>query len=124
MMLTVLIVEDYEDTRELLELFLSSAGHKVVSAGDGEAAVSMAQVHQPDVILMDLGLPLCDGLQAARRIRRIRGLGTVPILAHTAKADPLHGDHPFAGVLAKPCPPDAVLAAIEAQVPACSLAAC
>jgi CheY-like chemotaxis protein len=124
MVLTVLIVEDYEDTRELLEMVFTSAGHTVVSAGDGEAAVRMALAHRPDVILMDLSLPLCDGLQAARRIRQLGGLGRVPILAHTARADRLpEGDHPFAGVLSKPCAPQVVLAAVEAQAPAFSMSA-
>jgi CheY-like chemotaxis protein len=117
MVLTVLVVEDYEDTRQLLELIFTCAGHTVLSAGDGETAVRMAQAHHPDVILMDLSLPVCDGLQAARRIKRLNGLANVPIVAHTAKADPLT-DHPFAWVLSKPCPPEVVLAAVEAQAPA------
>ena len=122
--MTVLIVEDYEDTRDLLELIFASAGHNVISAGDGHAAVRMAQTYRPDVILMDLGLPLCDGLQAARRIKLLRGLAQVPILAHTARTDTVHvPGGPFAGVLFKPCAPEAVLAAAEAQAAACALTA-
>jgi two-component system, cell cycle response regulator DivK len=118
MALTVLIVEDYEDTRALLELIFGCAGHTVVSAADGEAAVRMARAHRPDVILMDLSLPLCGGLEAARRIQRIASLSAIPIVAHTAKPDSLDAvDHPFVRVLAKPCPPDVVLAAVEAQAP-------
>ena len=118
MVLTVLVVEDYEDPRQLLELIFTCAGHNVLSAGDGETAVRMAQAHRPDVILMDLSLQVCDGLQAARRIKGLNGLNGIPIVAHTAKAEPL-ADHPFVRVLSKPCPPDVVLAIVEAEAAAC-----
>jgi two-component system, cell cycle response regulator DivK len=120
--MTVLIVEDYDDTRELLDMIFSLAGHTVVQAADGEAAVRLAEQHRPAVIVMDLSLPICDGLTAARRIKAVPSLRHVPILAHTAKTDPLEAGHPFVAVLTKPCRPDVLLAAVEAHAVALPLA--
>lgn len=113
--MTVLIVEDYDDTREMLEVIFTLAGHTVVSAADGESAVRLAHTERPDAIVMDLSLPLCDGMTAARRIHALPSLRHVPIVAHTAKAEPLQGDHPFVAVLGKPCAPDVLVATIEAH---------
>jgi len=113
--MTVLIVEDYDDTRELLDLIFVLAGHTVLQAADGETAVRLAEQHRPDAIVMDLSLPLCDGVTAARRIKAIPALRHVAIVAHTAKADPLDAGHPFAAVVSKPCRPDLLVATVEAH---------
>ena len=65
----VLIVEDHEDTREMLRTILEMKGCQVFEAGDGLEAVELAGRERPDLILMDGSLPLLDGLQATRRIR-------------------------------------------------------
>jgi two-component system cell cycle response regulator DivK len=77
----VLIVEDYDDSREVLRLLLEMKNWCVTEARDGLEAVEMAVRVQPDVILMDGGLPLIDGFEATRRIRKNKLLREVFILA-------------------------------------------
>jgi two-component system cell cycle response regulator DivK len=77
----VLIVEDYDDSREMLRTLLEMGNWSVTEARDGLEAVEMAVRVQPDVILMDGSLPLIDGLEATRRIRKNELLGDVLILA-------------------------------------------
>jgi CheY-like chemotaxis protein len=85
--LTVLIVEDFDDVRELLKLYLSSKGYEVVEAADGERAIKMAEHVRPDLILMDIGLPSLDGLSATCRIREISSLKGTPIVVISAHTD-------------------------------------
>jgi two-component system, cell cycle response regulator DivK len=80
----VLVVEDTPDTRELIRLVLELKGYEVVEAGRGDEAVEAAVEHQPDAIIMDMSLPVFDGCQAAKTIRRQPGLERVPIIACTA----------------------------------------
>jgi CheY-like chemotaxis protein len=82
--LTVLIVEDGEDTRLFMRLELESFGFIVFEAADGRSAVDVALREHPDVILMDLTLPLMDGFAAAKLIRKSQKLKDVPIIAVTA----------------------------------------
>ena len=82
--LRVLLVEDGEDTRLFMRLELEQEGFIVFEASDGQAAVETAIREQPDVILMDLTLPLMDGFDAAKQIRKTDGLSRVPIIAVTA----------------------------------------
>lgn len=79
-----LVVEDFEDSRFMMRRLLEMAGHRVVEATDGEAAVELALVERPELILMDLSLPKLDGLAATRRIRQHRVLSHVPIVAVSA----------------------------------------
>jgi CheY-like chemotaxis protein len=81
---TLLVVEDYDDTRMMMRWILETLGYQVFSAVDGEDAVSVANRIKPDLILMDLHLPLLDGYDAIARIRRCPGLDNVPIIAVTA----------------------------------------
>ena len=81
---TVLVVEDTIDTRLVVSLSLQHHGFSVVTAANGEEAVELAQHALPDIILMDLNMPRCDGLAATRRIRRQPEMRHVPILAVTA----------------------------------------
>jgi CheY-like chemotaxis protein len=82
--LRVLVVEDVEDTRLFMRLELEQEGFIVFEAPDGQAAVETAIREKPDVILMDLTLPLMDGFDAAKQIRKTDGLNQVPIIAVTA----------------------------------------
>jgi two-component system cell cycle response regulator DivK len=82
--LTVLLVEDDEDTRYLIRLEMERRGYRVIEADDGEKAIVLAQQEHPDVILMDLSLPRMDGLEATKQIREVDRLRTVPIIAVTA----------------------------------------
>ncbi len=80
----VLIVEDYEDTREFMKLLLESYGYQVIEASDGIEAIDRVKQHHPDLILMDISLPMVDGLTATRTIREFDADGKTPIIAVTA----------------------------------------
>jgi CheY-like chemotaxis protein len=82
--LTILLVEDDEDTRYLMQLEMERRGYRVIEAEDGEKAVNLAQQEYPDIILMDLSLPKMDGLEATKQIRELDGMRAVPIVAVTA----------------------------------------
>ena len=82
--LKVLLVEDFEDTRLFMRLALEDQGFIVFEAENGQAAVETASRENPDVILMDLTLPLMDGFEATKLIRRNDALKDVPIIAVTA----------------------------------------
>jgi CheY-like chemotaxis protein len=82
--LKVLSVEDFEDTRLFMRLELEDLGFIVFEAENGKVAVETAIRETPDVILMDLTLPLMDGFAATKLIRQNENLKTVPIIAVTA----------------------------------------
>lgn len=86
--LKVLLVEDVEDTRLFMRLELEQHGFIVFEAADGRSAVQAAKRETPDVILMDLALPVMDGFAAARLIRKNAELEKVPIIAVTAHHEP------------------------------------
>ncbi len=81
---TILVVEDTVDSRELMRLVLEAEGYRVLEAENGVVAVDTTQREQPDAILMDMSLPLMDGCQATRRIRKLPAPRTTPIIAFTA----------------------------------------
>lgn len=81
---TILVVEDSSDTRNVLSFSLTKYGYKVVTAVNGQEAVEIALRERPDLILMDLHMPLMDGLAATEQMREHEGLRKVPILAVTA----------------------------------------
>jgi two-component system cell cycle response regulator DivK len=113
----ILVVEDTEDNRRILRDLLTHAGFDLLEAGDGETGVAMAQMHRPDLILMDLQLPVLDGFEATRRIRADPDLRHMPIIAVTSYA--LSGDAERAievgcdAYVAKPYSPRALLAKIR-----------
>ncbi len=82
---TVLVVEDDEDIRLAMRLALEDFGYRVIEAGNGEEAVEAAWRTCPSIILMDLSLPILDGLTATRRIREDPQMKEVPIVAVTAQ---------------------------------------
>lgn len=81
---TVLIVEDDEDSRYMMRLELEHLGYLVVEAEDGERAIAVAEREKPDIILMDLSLPVMDGIAATQKIRSTEGFNGVPVIAVTA----------------------------------------
>jgi CheY-like chemotaxis protein len=81
---TIMIVEDYEDTRLLLKYSLEELGYSVLEASNGQEAVDIAEREHPDLILMDLDLPILDGIAATQKIRQQSHMGSVPIVAVTA----------------------------------------
>jgi CheY-like chemotaxis protein len=84
----ILVVDDHAQSRALLVSYLNHHGHDVVLASDGLEAVQQAHEHQPHLILMDVRLPVLDGIEATRRIRELPQHQTTPILAVTALALP------------------------------------
>jgi two-component system cell cycle response regulator DivK len=82
----ILYVEDNEDNIFMLKNRLTRAGHSVVVATDGAQGVAMASSEQPDVILMDLSLPVLDGWQATREIKAAADTKHIPVIALTANA--------------------------------------
>lgn len=89
-MSTILLVEDNEMNRDMLSRRLVRKGHHVIIAADGAQGVALAQSEQPDLILMDMSLPVLDGWEATRQIKAATKTHTVPIIALTAHA--LAGD--------------------------------
>ena len=81
---TILVVDDFDDTRLLLRTWLERRGFSVVEASNGIDAVARAEHEAPDLIIMDVQMPRLDGLSATRRIRNIKQLSSVPILAVSA----------------------------------------
>jgi two-component system cell cycle response regulator DivK len=82
----ILYVEDNEDNIFMLKNRLTRAGHTVVVATDGAQGVAMAVSERPDVILMDLSLPVLDGWQATREIKAAADTKHIPVIALTANA--------------------------------------
>jgi len=82
--LTVLLVEDTEDNRFMMRRLLEMTGYRVVEASNGEEAVKLAELETPQLILMDLSLPVIDGLAATRLIRKLPQLKSTPIIAVSA----------------------------------------
>jgi len=89
-MARILIAEDSPDIRALIQMLLEGDGHEVRSVTDGRAAVDLVRTAKPDLVLMDLSLPLLSGWEAAREIRSDPDCNGIPILAVTAHA--MHGD--------------------------------
>jgi CheY-like chemotaxis protein len=101
----ILIVEDVEYNRDLLTQLLEEE-FEVIAATDGEAGIAMAKREKPDLILMDLAMPVVDGWEATRRLKSDEALRTIPIIALTSHA--MQGDEAKArasgcdGYLTKP----------------------
>ena len=81
---TILLVEDFDDTRLMMKLWLVKNGYRVLEAETGEEAISVAQRELPDLIIMDVMMPGMNGLDATQRIREYQPLRRVPIVAVSA----------------------------------------
>jgi CheY-like chemotaxis protein len=92
MMAAVLVVEDNEENWDMLSRRLLRRGYTVIRAADGQEAVDMAARERPDLILMDVSLPVMDGLEATRHIRARPETQTTPIIALTAHATSVDRD--------------------------------
>ena len=82
----ILLVEDNEMNRDMLSRRLLRSGYEVIIAEDGARSVAMAASDRPDLILMDMSLPVIDGWEATRRIKATPELSKIPIIALTAHA--------------------------------------
>lgn len=83
---TILIVEDNEMNRDMLRRRLSRKGYSVLVAQDGVEGLSVARSESPDLIIMDLSLPIVDGWEASRRLKADSTTSAIPIIALTAHA--------------------------------------
>jgi len=113
----VLLVEDQAELRRLYAQELMMSGFDVIEAGNGADAIAWTASHAPDVVLMDLSLPVIDGWEATRRVKSDERTAHIPVVALTA--------HDGAGELRKateagcdwfvpkPCPPDALIVEIR-----------
>jgi CheY-like chemotaxis protein len=82
----ILLVEDNDMNRDMLSRRLERKGHQILIAVDGEQGVAMAQSEIPDLILMDMSLPILDGWEATRRLKATPETKAIPIIALTAHA--------------------------------------
>ena len=117
----ILVVEDTEDNRQILRDLLGMAGYDMVEANDGAEGVAKATEHRPDLILMDIQMPVMDGYEATRRIKADPDLRRIPVVAVTSYA--LSGDEEktrAAGCdayIAKPFSPRHLLATVRSLLP-------
>lgn len=113
----VLIVDDFEDNRAMYAEFLRYSGLEVIEAKDGAEAVELTRTEMPDLVVMDLSLPVIDGWEATRRIKHDPRTRDIPIVALTGHA--LEGHSQGAreagceGFLAKPCLPEKLLETVN-----------
>lgn len=112
----VLVVDDFDDAREMYGHYLRHFGYRPLEAATGEEALTLALAHLPAVILMDLQLPGIDGWEITKRLKQDRRTRHIPIIALTAhvlererQRTRLAGCDAF---LSKPCLPDQLVAAI------------
>ena len=120
-MTTILIVEDNEMNRDMLSRRLERRGYEVLLAVDGETGVAVARARTPDLILMDMSLPVVDGWEATRQLKEDRVLQNIPIIALTAHAMANDRDKALAAGCndydTKPIELPRLLAKIEALLP-------
>ena len=110
----VLIVDDNEDSREILALILGMHGFESVQARDGLEAVELARAHRPAVIVTDIFMPHLDGIDLTRRLREDAELARIPVIAQTAYITAIDTHRElFAAVLEKPCQPSELLATLN-----------
>lgn len=114
---TVLLVEDNEDNRIVYSTILQHFGYRVMEAFNGEEGIAKARTEQPDLILMDISIPVIDGWEATQVLKRDPATRRIPIIALTAHA--LASDREKAmevgcdSYLAKPCEPKTVVSEVE-----------
>jgi CheY-like chemotaxis protein len=80
----ILIVEDHDDIRDMMVIFVDEIGYEPLGASDGHEGLEMALKHTPDLILMDIAMPVMDGLEAAAVLRSHDQLAHIPIIAVTS----------------------------------------
>jgi two-component system, cell cycle response regulator DivK len=113
----VLVVDDFADNREMYSEYLSFSGYDVIEARNGKEAVEAAQNRLPDIIIMDLSLPVMDGWEATRQLKADERTKKIPVVALTGHA--LAGHSKGArevgcdSFLSKPCLPEQLVAEIK-----------
>ena len=114
---TLLLVEDNEDNRIVYSTILRHFGYNVTEAWNGEEGISKARSGKPDLILMDISIPIIDGWEATQVLKHDPATKHIPIIALTAHALASDREKAFEvgcdGYLAKPCEPRAVVAEVQ-----------
>jgi len=117
----VLVVEDYDDSREFIRFLLEDYGFDVMEATNGREAVEALKEQAPDLILMDIAMPVMDGLTATRQIREQKQFQKLPIIAITAQSEGVRGRVFEAGcndLLSKPLDFDDLKPVLKRYLPA------
>ena len=113
----ILVIEDQEDNRQILRDLLTSADFEVIEAEDGQAGLVAAADHRPDLILMDMQLPILDGYEATRRLKADVALHAIPVIAVTSYASSSDADKARAAgcdaFVSKPFSPRQLLAKVR-----------
>jgi two-component system cell cycle response regulator DivK len=113
----VLVVDDFADNREMYSEYLAFSGYDVIEARNGKEAVDAANDRKPDIIIMDLSLPVMDGWEATRRLKADARTKDIPVVALTGHALAGHSkgarEAGCDSFLAKPCLPDQLVAEIK-----------
>ena len=113
----VLVVDDFADNREMYSEYLAFSGYDVIEATNGKEAIDAAQERLPDIIIMDLSLPVMDGWEATRRLKADERTRRIPVVALTGHALAGHSkgarEAGCDSFLAKPCLPDQLVAEIR-----------
>ena len=118
---TILVVEDQEDNRQILRDLLSANDYDMLEAENGEEALAAVKKQRPDLILMDIQLPVLDGYEATRRLKADPATKSIPVIVVTSYA--LSGDETKAresgcdAYVTKPYSPRALLAKIKEFLP-------
>jgi two-component system cell cycle response regulator DivK len=111
----VLVVDDYQDAREMYAEYLDFSGFRVAEAGNGQEALDKAFALLPDIVLMDLSLPIIDGWEATRRLKADERTKAIPVVALTGHA--LSQDEGARvgcdAFVIKPCLPDTLVAEVR-----------
>jgi len=82
----ILLAEDEPTIRRLMAMLLSRKGHEIIETDNGGPVVELAQQHQPDIILLDIMMPVVDGFEALRRVRATPGIDDIPVIFLSAKS--------------------------------------
>ncbi|HYH80062.1 MAG TPA: response regulator [Longimicrobium sp.] len=117
---TVLLADDHEDNRLALQMMLERAGYRTLGAHDGQEAVDLALEHRPDLIVMDLAMPVMDGREANFALKADARTRDIPVLMLTAMALSIDREslakEGFEGVLIKPILPSALLNDVHTRI--------
>jgi CheY-like chemotaxis protein len=118
----VLVVDDFQDNREMYAEYLAYCGFRVIEAKNGKEAIDQAFSQKPNVIIMDLSLPVMDGWEATRRLKADRRTKSIPVIALTGHALQGHSqgalDAGCDAFVAKPCLPDQLVLEIRRMLAA------
>lgn len=114
---TILLVEDDPDTRDIYGVMLRYTGFQVLEAVNGVQALDLARRHLPDLIVMDLGLPIVDGWEATAALKGDLDTAGIPVLVATVHIQEAYRSRAEAagcdGFLEKPCPPQRLFREVE-----------